>query len=115
LDLRDSKWKNAIPFKLKKIHLLGFEGFKMENYNFVRLKITHLGWRDSSGNCVWKNHPRLGLRDPNAGSVQTKVNHLQICNYVQTKNHLFGFERENAILFTNKFTLYCLREFQSKT
>jgi hypothetical protein len=57
-----------------------WERFKLENYNFVQLKITHLGWRDSSGNCVWKNHPLLGLRDPNAGSVQTKVTHLQICN-----------------------------------
>jgi hypothetical protein len=99
LDLRDSKWKNAIPFKLKKIHLFGFERFKMENYHFVQLKITHLGWRDSSGNCVWKNHPRLGLNANGLGEIQMQV--------------LFKLKSticKSAILFKPKITSLGLRD-----
>jgi hypothetical protein len=80
------KWKTAILFKLTRIHSFGFQRFK---------------WKTAI--CATKTHPWLGLRDPNASSVQTK-------------NHLFGFDRfECNSVHTNKFTHFCLRDFQCKT
>jgi hypothetical protein len=42
--LRDSKWKNAIPFKLMKIHLFGFERFNMEKCSSIQTQENPRVW-----------------------------------------------------------------------
>jgi hypothetical protein len=91
MGLRDPKCKTAICVQTKK-SLRAFRFSRDANAKLqfcsnslasTRLGFERFKWK--SAICATKNHPWLGLRDPNAGSVQTKVTHQRNCNSVQTK------------------------------